>query len=101
MELLLGLSYVEDFKVKIAKISNLFSALSKFIPMEFEQKSQQFSLQITILLFLVNMLTDSKMENLEEQKKRFEIQEEDLKKLESLIKNLNQVHLMESRSLCG
>jgi len=91
MELILGLSYVEDFKVKLSKIPALFKNLDKFMSTQFQERSQQNSLNLAMLLFLVNMLTDAKGENTEKQKQKFQIQDEDLKKLEEVIQRSNQV----------
>ena len=88
---MLGLSYVEDFKVKLSKIPVLFKSLDKFLSTQFQEKSQENSLNLAMLLFLVNMLTDAKGENTEKQKQKFQIQDEDLKKLEEVIQRSNQV----------
>ena len=96
MELLLGLSYIEDFKVKLSKVPALFKAMDIFINLNFEvdndkAKDSKGSLLLTVLLFLVNMLTDAKGENFEEQKKKYEISDEELKKLEDVVAKSKQV----------
>lgn len=91
VELILGLSYIDDFKIKLSKIPILFTALNSFISLKTEEKDKQNALNLAILLFLSNMLTDSKGENYEEQKKKYNIQEEDLQKLETLMNSSNQV----------
>lgn len=58
--------------------------------MKFEQSEQQNALNLSVLLFLLNMVTDAKQENMQEQKKKFDIQEEDLERLENLINSSNQ-----------
>ena len=88
----MGLSYVEDFKLKLSKIPKLYEALNKFITIDFEEKDQKFSETLTIILFLLNMLTDVKEENFAEQQKKYNVKEEDLLKLEEMMNRSNQVN---------
>jgi len=83
--MILSLSYIDDFKVKLAKFPEIFEAFNTFLKVKTQEPGQYFILHLSIVLFITNMVTDAQAENFEEQKKKFGLEDQDLSSLKNLI----------------